>query len=310
MEEKDDELVRLEKKYQILSNKLAERPNSPFLNETLGDVCLKLGRRDEAKNFYKKALELNPERDEVAEKLRKEFTPEELRDVQFPKKILPFWRDLNTLFRYPIQGGGRYIILGGALIFTILNLVPLFGWLLALIFAYPYLTAYMIRILRAVSQGKKEMPDWPEISDYWDSILRPYLHVLLASAISFLPAVIILIFGLRFGFFNIIFFLSIIFGFIYFPMALIAVAFHDSGLAALNFHFLIEAMVKIKRDYIIALIAMAIFVVIEATVKSILGGIPVLGLFLFWASTIYFTSIQMYILGNIYYVNRKALAWF
>ena len=304
MEERDEKEV-LERKYQILSSKLAERPNSPFLHDSLADVCLRMGRRDEALSHYKRSVELDPDRDEVIEKIRNEFGPEELKGFEFPKRMGPFWADLRSLSNYPLRGGGRYIIIGGALVFTILNLVPLFGFILTLIFAYPYLMAYMLRIIRSVSKGKEELPDWPEISDYWDSILYPFIQVLICVGICYLPAILFLILGVL-----PLAIILFILGTTYFPMALIAVALHDSPLAPLNFYILIDSIQKILRDYIMALVAIFIFILIETIFNLLLTGIPIIGPFLFWMATIYFAAVQMFVLGNIYYINRKVLAWF
>ncbi|HID32518.1 MAG TPA: hypothetical protein EYP24_03990 [bacterium (Candidatus Stahlbacteria)] len=242
--------------------------------------------------------------------MKRVFDPDELRGFQFPKKTLVFWQDLGSVFSYPLQKGGKLIILMGALVFTILNFVPLVGFLLCLIFVYPYLVAFMLKILRSLALGKKGMPDWPEISEYWESILLPYIQVLIAGAICYAPAILLLLIGLGSFFGVFLYIIFILLGTAYFPMALIAVALHNSGLAPLNLHHLIRAIIRIKTDYIFALGGLGVLLVLEWLIILLFLRIPLVGTYIFWAVTIYFAAAQMYILGNIYYVNRKELAWF
>jgi hypothetical protein len=53
---------------------------------------LDLGYRDEAFENLRRALELDPELDDVSQKLKKNFSDRELMLVRFPeKKRIPFW---------------------------------------------------------------------------------------------------------------------------------------------------------------------------------------------------------------------------
>jgi len=302
--------------YKVLSSKIAQKPDSASLYAHLGSVCLELGYREEAFKNLKKALELDPDLEEVAHKLKKNFKEHELMLVRFPhKKRVLFWKDLGTMFSYPLAKRGTTVILAGAALFAVLSSVPVFGGLLCLVFVYPYLIAYMLNIIRYVGDGEEQMPGWPEVSDLWESILLPAFRVFFASAICYLPVVILFIIAVRFSIpFASLSFLFVIFfvlGTIYYPIALISVALFENGLAPLNIPVLIKAIVKMKWDYFLAILSMFIVQIIAFFVNQIFQlQIPIVGVFIFWVVTIYFVTLQMYILGNIYYVHEDDLDWF
>jgi MFS family permease len=59
-----------------------------------------------------------------------------------------------------------------------------------------YFTAYMFKILNTSAIGKDEMPDWPDVSDFWGDIVGPYLSVLFTTLVCFAPAILFLVLAL------------------------------------------------------------------------------------------------------------------
>lgn len=302
--------------YKVLSSKIKQQPDSASLRAHLGSVCLDLGYKEEAFENLKRALELNPDLDDVAQKLRRNFSERELMLVRFPpKKRVPFWKNLGTVFSYPLAKKGTTVILVGAALFAVLSSFPLVGPLICLIFVYPYLIAYMLNIIRYVGDGKEQMPGWPEVSDLWESIFLPAFRVFFAFAVCYLPVVILFVIAAKFSLslssLSFLFVIFFVLGTLYFPIALISVAIYENGLAPLNFPVLIKAIIRMKWDYFLAVLSMFIVDLIAFFVNQVLQlRIPLIGLFIFWVVTIYFVTVQMYILGNIYYVHEDDLNWF
>ncbi|MFW6123965.1 MAG: DUF4013 domain-containing protein [Acidobacteriota bacterium] len=302
--------------YKVLSSKIKQQPDYASLHAHLGTVCLDLGYRDEAFENLKRALELDFELDDVAQKLKKNFSDRELMLVRFPeKKRIPFWKNLGTVFSYPLAKRGTTVILAGAALFAVLNSLPVFGFLLSLIFVYPFLIAYMLNIIRYVGDGEEQMPGWPEVSDLWESMLLPAFRIFLATLICYMPVVILFIVAVKFSIplssLSFLFIIFVVLGTFYYPMALISVALYENGLAPLNFPLLIKAMFKMKGDYFLAVLSMFVLEIIAFFVNLVLQiRVPVIGLFVFWVVTLYFVTVQMYILGNVYYVHENDLNWF
>jgi len=302
--------------YKALSSKIKQRPDSASLHAHLGSVCLDLGYRDEAFENLRRALELDPDLEDAAQKLKKNFSERELMLVRFPeKKRIPFWKNLNAVFSYPLAKRGAAVIFVGAALFSVLNSIPFVGPLLCLIFIYPYLIAYMLNIIRYVGDGEEKMPGWPEVSDLWESIFLPAFRVFFASALCYLPLIILFIIAVRFSVplssLSFLFIFFLILGTLYYPIALISVAIYENGLAPLNFPGLIRAILKMKGDYFLAILSMFLLEIIAFLVNQVVQiRFPIIGLFVFWMVTLYFVTVQMYILGNIYYVHEHELSWF
>lgn len=301
--------------YEVLMLKATKAPTSAYIQAQLGLVCLELGNREDALSHFLKALKLNPKFKEVKEKLRSNFSEEELGDVLFLINKQPFWKDLNWTINYPFAKQGKIIIIAGSILFTFMSIPPLAGTLILLLFIYPFVMAYMLKIIRASGEGKQDMPDWPEINDYWDSVLRPALLFLAACMISYAPFILLLFVGARFsGSAPLLILFLIIFlglGSLYLPIALIAAAQFENFLAPLHIPLMIRSIGIIKKDYFIALG----FLIPVIILGSFLAGlvmipIPIIGQIIFWIFNLYFLTLQMNILGNIYYVNEDKLNWF
>ena len=106
-----------------------------------------------------------------------------------------------------------------------------------------------------------------------------------------------------------VFFIFALIGSLYFPMALLAAAVHDSVLIPLNFPFILSSIWQIKKHYFLSLLTMWIFAFIGGIVHTIVSSIPFLGFLLFWIVALYFGIVQMHILGNIYFIDKNSLKW-
>jgi len=132
-----------------------------------------------------------------------------------------------------------------------------------------------------------------------------------SSTSRYHAGVICLTLLLPFASLSFLFVIFFVLGTIYYPIALISVALFENGLAPLNIPVLIKAIVKMKWDYFLAILSMFIVQIIAFFVNQIFQlQIPIVGVFIFWVVTIYFVTLQMYILGNIYYVHEDDLDWF
>ncbi len=310
MEQVGTDKEKLLQKYNILIEQVNQAPNSSQLLARLGDVCLELGRTKEALVFYKKAVKLNPGLENVEKTLKEKFSPKDIGDVEFTAKALPFWQNISALVKYPFAKQGKIAVLAGAILFTILSIVPLTGGLLALA-ASLYLMAYMFKIMRSTATGGTEIPDWP--GDIWDEIVRPIIQIVAAVIAASLPGLVIsVIFGLIAGFATgaILYVLFLLIGSLYFPIALISIALFDNSLQPFNYPFLVRSIWKIKKAYFLSLAILWLFSLANTLVRYVAQTIPILGPFIFWLVTIYFIIVLARILGNIYFINKHVLNWF
>ena len=57
------------------------------------------------------------------------------------------------------------------------------------IFTYGYLFAYMQRIVSCSAQGEDDVPDFPDVTEFWSDIFQPFLLFTGTVVISFAPAI-------------------------------------------------------------------------------------------------------------------------
>lgn len=219
----------------------------------------------------------------------------------------PFLHRLPDAFAYPFQGSGIILILVGTVCFSILDLfssISIFG-IIGYIFLGGYLCAAMMKIINSSSEGKRELPDWPELTDFWDDIVVPLFQVTWTGIFCFSPAVI---YGI-FMHFDIFFWLFLGLGILYFPMALIAVSLTNSVLS-INPIVVVPSIIKVPVDYLVACMLLGLLVALENFGQSLVSIIPLLGIALKNLIGLYFLIVEAHVLGLIYHANQEKLGWF
>ena len=117
---------------------------------------------------------------------------------------------------------------------------------------------------------------------------------------------------------------AMIFGCLYFPMALLAVAMKDSPLAG-NPLVVLPAIVKVPLEYIVTVILLAVVIVIERggemaltamfpkgmLTHSIATLFEMFGARILWNFVaLYLLAVDMRILGLLYVTNKQKFGWF
>jgi predicted Zn finger-like uncharacterized protein len=219
----------------------------------------------------------------------------------------PFLHRLPDAFAYPIKGSGFVLILVGTVCFSFLDFfasLSVFGFI-ATAFVAGYLCAFMMKIVNSSADGKKELPDWPDASDFWDDIIVPLFQVIWTGIFCFAPAIIYLIFV----HFDIFFWLLIALGILYFPMALIAVALTNS-LLSINPVLIVPSIIKVPVDYLAACAILALIALLANFSQLLVSIIPLAGLVLKNLLGLYFLVVEAHVLGLIYHANQEKLGWF
>ena len=240
-----------------------------------------------------------------------------------PVRPKAFLAKLPEAFVYPFRGSGKFLILGGATFFLVLEIarsalmlvpIPMLSGLLYMglsVFAIGYLSAYALEVLGTSAQGDDQPPEWPYPSSWWDHILRPSLLILSAGAVSLFPMSLCLL-AYRFEYLRST---TAAWGFgvagmLYLPMAVLGVVLFE-GPKGLSPLVVLPSLVKVGPAYLAAcgLLAAgaALHVVID---KYVVATIPVVGPLLSWALLLYFLMAGMRVLGLIYSCYERRLNWF
>ena len=99
----------------------------------------------------------------------------------------------------------------------------------------------MFKIIVHSASGEEELPDWPDIVNFFGDLLKPFCYFILTIIISFLPAIIYYYNSKNTSFTDPVFLLTTILGILYVPMGLIAVAMFNS-LMVLSPHIILPSI--------------------------------------------------------------------
>ena len=225
-----------------------------------------------------------------------------------PKPAPGFFASLPQAFLYPFQGSGVILLIAGTAFFYLLGSLPLVGLLVT-----GYLFAYAKSIITSTANGQKEPPDWPDLTDWKEDILVPYVQLMALVLLCFGPAFII-------GLWHpgnetqarIAYFAALGFGALLAPMGMLALAMFDT-LTVLNPIALTWSILRVPLHYFVAATAFEIVLVLYWFAGSALRGVlpvPFLPEIISSFLNLYVISIGMRILGLLYVSNQDEFGWF
>src|SRR6185436_10865113 len=102
-----------------------------------------------------------------------------------------------------------------------------------------------------------DLPDFPDITEFWSDIVVPFLLFTGTFVVSFAPALAIAVEMRGSEMFWPAVIATIGFGIFYFPMALLAVAVTDNFLA-LSPHVVVPSIVRVFPPYLVACVVLGI----------------------------------------------------
>lgn len=228
---------------------------------------------------------------------------------------MEFLKSIPQSFVYPFRGQGK-IILVISLVLSIMwgftqwaTPLMLAGWLAGLMLL-GYLMAYNVKVLKATSEGKEEMPDFPEFLEIKQNILDPAGRYFFVLLICFCVPSYILLFKEGVPALRYVAWIWGIAGFVFFPMVLIRVAVMDS-IEGINPVGIIKTILRVPFPYI-GLLIIVYGIMIFAPVVTCFIFISYFGLFILVGLMfleLYFFFVLMNILGNFYLVYEDAFGW-
>ncbi|HTD67343.1 MAG TPA: hypothetical protein VK846_12520 [Candidatus Limnocylindria bacterium] len=221
-----------------------------------------------------------------------------------------FYRKLPGALAYPFKRNGIILLVIGAIVFLVLEFLASYAWLISII-TTGYLFAYMQKIIAHSAQGEDEMPDFPEFGEWWSDIILPFLLFTGTFVVSFVPAIALFFLGRESPVFALAIIPAIIFGAIYFPMALLAVAVSDS-FVALSPHIVVPSIFRVFLPYAVACLVLGVLAGIRFGLGFALVlfvPIPVLPEVILGFVSLYALVVEMRVLGLLFRGYRHRLGW-
>jgi hypothetical protein len=238
-----------------------------------------------------------------------------------PTNFFALWREA---FSYPLKKDGAILLVCGTVVFSFLSGarwvlytgVKSMGFLgasfwatffLCVVMSVGYLFAFMQSIIQSSARGDQAMPDWPEISAFWDDLVVPFFQFTCIWVLCLGPGIAVM-WLLKLPFAGVP---LICLGLFCLPMAILTVAMADTILG-FNPLTIFSGIGKVPGPY---LAICGIFLVIIAVVHGIQlflvwTDIPILPTVISTAIGLYGITVEMRLLGLLYYTNQAKLAWF
>lgn len=227
---------------------------------------------------------------------------------RIPRK--PFFALLPSAFIYPFAKGGVTLLITGSIFFAMIKLAQfsMYGAAVAF-FAAGYLSAYLFRIVNSTAAGEIGMPDWPSLSDWWEDIVVPYWQFLGCTALSFLPMVVYLGLGWKYGFTSMKTAVGLgVLGAFYIPMAIMAVAIRES-IGAVSPHIVLPAIARVFPAYLAVCLLMGGLMMVGGVCNLLLSFVPFVGWVIQGFVMLILLAIQMRILGLLFWGYEERFGW-
>jgi hypothetical protein len=233
-----------------------------------------------------------------------------------PTNFFALWREA---FSYPFKKDGAILLVCGTVVFGFLNganwvlsQVRFAGaigvaYMLCIVMLVGYTYAFMQNVIQSSARGEQAMPDWPEISAFWDDMVVPFFQFASIWLLCLGPGIALMLFwksplaGVP----------LLLLGLFCLPMAILTVAMADS-ITGLNPFIIFSGIGKVPLPY---LATCGIFLVVIAVTHGIQmllkwTGVPILPTVISTFISLYGLTVEMRLLGLLYYTNKARLAWF
>jgi len=241
----------------------------------------------------------------------------------------PFRGQITGAFIYPFRGDGTYSLVLGAIMLllvsgaTYLSRFALFYGVTALVFltvfSGGYVMSYSKLILTTTTEGKDEMPDWPEISEYSSDVVAPFFQMLGLIVCCFAPAIAMNLYigieGNALGdtfIYGWCLYALILLGGFYLPMAFTGVAIFDS-LAAVNPLLVIPSITRVIGTYLLTVSVLAVILILRFLLGLFFADflkIPIVPDMIMGLIGLYLLIVEVRLLGLMYRTRKDELAWF
>ena len=211
---------------------------------------------------------------------------------------------------YPLKGPGRWLLFGGTLsiwLISVLSFIPCLGLVLGF-FIGIYVLALFRSIISSTADGEDHLPNWPDSTDIFSEIFRPSFMLLVPIAICFLPASSYNMYSSAQD--PIIHWSLLGLGWLYLPMALLAVTLYDSILA-MNPILVVRSILRIPMDYMMVVAVLGVVVVLSHLLDThVLDKVPMIDGLMDGFMFIFEGAMLMRAIGLLYRMNEQELGWF
>ena len=102
--------------------------------------------------------------------------------------------DYLSSLGYPFRGRPMVFIFGVLIMWAmyLASWAPLIGWIVNFCFLTPFMCVFLMKMVRHSAMGEEEICQFPDIEDWLDSLMMPFIQLVACILVSFLPLVVYL----------------------------------------------------------------------------------------------------------------------
>jgi len=245
--------------------------------------------------------------------------------------------EFTTALSYPFRGNGKWLLAGGTVGYIIMGMfqcIPIVRGFLGFVLT-AYLVSYLMKVINDSASGGKEPPNWPDMHNFYESLIVPLMRGAACLVMSFLPLIVISVWRvvsvisenpMPFDVSPTLVSVLLIFGAVYLPMALLSVSLWESVIAV-GPQKVLPAIGKIGVPYLLVAVLLAGgLVAFQWLEAGLFGGFilacgqlfgpagMILGAILAYAIasflSLYFLMLSGRLIGLLYYTYKDRLKWF
>jgi hypothetical protein len=233
--------------------------------------------------------------------------------ITVPRASASFASRLPGALAYPLSFHGLTALVGLGLVMGFMPRFTLMGFILA----WGIFWAYMFALIEQSADGSAAI-EAPDFTSMWDDIFGPAVRGFAATGIIWIPAVLIVVFGISagspIGAMWIPLGLVVLAGIFYAPMAVVVAATRNPFYQVVNPYFVIVCVGRLGADYAIAVGVVVLLGGLQLLVKLLAGiveqlPIPLLSTWLAAVIGLYLPFVMARVLGLLLYVRGADLGY-
>lgn len=304
--ELDSERGALQAEYDEAIRQIGEQPEAIEPHLEAGRVASEMGDRGAAHEHFQKALDLWPFHSRVAQEVQRRFSKSECKEFRYLRRDPPAWDEPADLAVYPLARGALYVAVPAAVLF-LLSLVP-YGWFVAGPLAY----LWLIQAARHVAAGDDRPPLW---HGALANPVREIILPLLAGAAVVGECVLVVYGAGRLGMLlaggsgsafsyvagsPVLSVTLMVVSLAYLPAVLVRIT-HSVGIIVdlLLPWTVVRVAVRLGQEYAVSALLLLSLAFLLGSTNFLIGGIPLLGMFVIAAIAALAIPVAGFILGRL-----------
>jgi hypothetical protein len=209
---------------------------------------------------------------------------------------------------YPFRGDGFLILVLGTVLFTGLDFVGRFSWIISAA-AWGYMLLMLQQVLHGTAMGEDRVPNWPDIDGFGELLGKTFQWVGVLAA-CFGPGIFVLMTATDEDVGRLATGVGLLLiGLVIGPMALLSVGMHDT-LNGLHPGLIFRSMARAPGHYVAVLLVILLLAFVQFLAGKLSDLIPIAGVVIDQLDALWSAVFLARVLGAFYYVNRRRLSWF